>query len=98
MAEKNTPLSNELLEQVGQHPDFPTWRQNGKLPAGPIEQLCEPLKTDPRYVGQPSRFYISAIALVNYIYKTWLALMKFYNTNSKAKPVGEKCSKLMPNS
>jgi hypothetical protein len=76
MAQKNTPLINELLEQVGQHPDFPTRRQNGKLPAGPIEQLCESLKTDPRYVGQPSRFYISAIALVNYIYKTWLALMK----------------------
>ena len=33
MAQKNTPLINELLEQVGQHPDFPTWRQNGKLPA-----------------------------------------------------------------
>ncbi len=76
MAQKNTPLINELLEQVGQHPDFPTRRQNGKLPAGPIEQLCESLKTDPRYVGQPSRFYISTIALVNYIYKTWLALMK----------------------
>ncbi|MEG4859911.1 type V CRISPR-associated protein Cas12k [Microcoleus sp. K1-B1] len=76
MAQKNTPLINELLEQVGQHPDFPTWRQNGKLPAGLIKQLCESLKTDPRYVGQPSRFYMSAIALVNYIYKSWLALMK----------------------
>jgi len=76
MAQKNTPLINELLEQVGQHPDFPTWRQNGKLPAGIVKQLGESLKTDPRYVGQPSRFYMSAIALVNYIYKSWLALMK----------------------
>ncbi|MBD2532008.1 hypothetical protein H6G97_21415 [Nostoc flagelliforme FACHB-838] len=26
--------------------------------------------------GQPARFYTSAIALVNYIYKSWFALMK----------------------
>jgi hypothetical protein len=88
MAQKNTPLINELLEQVGQHPDFPTRRQNGKLPAGIVKQLGESLKTDPRYAGQPSRFYMSAIALVNYIYKSWLALMNGCNTNSKAKPVG----------
>jgi hypothetical protein len=88
MAQKNTPLINELLERIGQHPDFLTWRQNGQLPAGIVKQLGESLKTDPRYASQPSRFYMSAIALVNYIYKSWLALMKFYNTNSKAKPVG----------
>ncbi|MDF0554444.1 type V CRISPR-associated protein Cas12k [Kamptonema sp. UHCC 0994] len=76
MAQKNTPLINELLERVGQHPDFLTWRQNGKLPPGLIKQLYESLKTDPRYAGQPSRFYMSAIALVNYIYKSWFALMK----------------------
>lgn len=76
MAQKNTPLINELLERVGQHPDFPTWRQNGKLPAGLIKQLCEFLKTDSCYAGQPSRFYMSAIALVDYIYKSWFALMK----------------------
>lgn len=76
MAQKNTPLINELLERVGQHPDFLTWRQNGKLPAGLIKQLSESLKTDPRYAGQPSRFYTSALALINYIYKSWFALMK----------------------
>jgi hypothetical protein len=50
-----------------------------------VKQLCEPLKTDPRFIGQPGRFYTSAIcrrrqrfaiALVNYIYKSWFALMK----------------------
>ncbi|HLO47507.1 MAG TPA: type V CRISPR-associated protein Cas12k [Kamptonema sp.] len=76
MAQKNTPLINELLERIGQHPDFLTWRQNGKLPPGLIKQLGESLKTDPRYTGQPSRFYMSAIALINYIYKSWFALMK----------------------
>lgn len=56
MAQKNTPLINELLEQVGQHPDFPTWRQNGKLPAGVIKQLWESLKTDPAISVNPHGF------------------------------------------
>jgi hypothetical protein len=72
MAERNTPLINELLEQIVQHPDFETWRQKGKIPAGIIKQLCEPLRTDSRFIGQPSRFYASAITLVDYIYKSWL--------------------------
>jgi hypothetical protein len=32
MAEKNTPLINELLSQIGKHPEFETWRQKGKQP------------------------------------------------------------------
>jgi TorA maturation chaperone TorD len=70
MAERNTPLINELLAQISQHPDFDTWRQQAKLKAGIIKQLCQPLKTDPRFSGQPGRFYTSAIALVDYIYKS----------------------------
>ncbi|KST63074.1 type V CRISPR-associated protein Cas12k [Mastigocoleus testarum] len=76
MADKNTPLINELLKQVAEHSDFEAWRQKGKIPTGTIKQLCEPLKTDSRFIGQPGRFYTSAIALVSYIYKSWLALMK----------------------
>ncbi|WP_196528848.1 type V CRISPR-associated protein Cas12k [Nostoc commune] len=76
MAQLNTPLINELLRQVSQHPEFETWRQKGKHPIDVVKQLCEPLKTDPRFIGQPGRFYASAIALVNYIYKSWFALMK----------------------
>lgn len=76
MAERNTPLINELLKQIGQHPDFQTWRQKGKLPVGTIKQLCEPLRTDPRYIGQPGRFYSSALALVDYIYKSWLKVQQ----------------------
>ncbi|MEH2335261.1 type V CRISPR-associated protein Cas12k [Nostoc sp.] len=76
MAQLNTPLINELLRQVSQHPEFETWRQKGKHPTDVVKQLCEPLKTDPRFIGQPGRFYASAIALVNYIYKSWFALMK----------------------
>ncbi|MHC5735451.1 type V CRISPR-associated protein Cas12k [Nostoc sp.] len=76
MAELNTPLINELLRQVSQHPEFETWRQKGKHPTSIVKELCQPLKTDPRFIGQPGRFYTSAIALVNYIYKSWFALMK----------------------
>jgi hypothetical protein len=76
MADTNTPLINELLKQVGQHPDFEAWRHKGKLPPGIVKQLCQPLRTDPRFIGQPGRFYMSAIAVVDYIYKAWLALQK----------------------
>ncbi|MEH2046074.1 type V CRISPR-associated protein Cas12k [Nostoc sp.] len=76
MAELNTPLINELLRQVSQHPEFETWRQKGKHPTSIVKELCEPLKTDPPFIGQPARFYTSAITTVNYIYKSWLALMK----------------------
>ncbi|MEH2121285.1 type V CRISPR-associated protein Cas12k [Nostoc sp.] len=76
IAELNTPLINELLRQVNQHPEFETWRQKGKHPTKIVKELCKPLKVDPRFIGQPGRFYASAIALVNYIYKSWFALMK----------------------
>lgn len=76
MTQKNTPLINELLKQVVNLPDFETWKTKGKIPIGTIKNLCELLKTDPRYIGQPARFYTSAIALVEYIYKSWLKLQK----------------------
>lgn len=77
MAELNTPLINELLVQVGQHSDFEKWRQKGKLPANVVSQLWKSnLKSDPRFIGQPSRFYASAIHVVDYIYKSCLALQK----------------------
>nr|7PLA_A Chain A, ShCas12k [Scytonema hofmannii] len=76
MADLNTPLINELLCQLGQHPDFEKWQQKGKLPSTVVSQLCQPLKTDPRFAGQPSRLYMSAIHIVDYIYKSWLAIQK----------------------
>lgn len=76
MAELNTPLINELLILVCQHPDFEAWRHKGKVPTGTIKELCEPLKTDSRFVGQPSRFYASAVATVSYAYKSWLKIQK----------------------
>jgi len=76
MAERNTPLINELLAQISQQKDFETWRQQAKLKAGIVKQLCQPLKSDPRFSGQPGRFYTSAIALVEYIYKSWFKIQQ----------------------
>ncbi|MTJ06698.1 type V CRISPR-associated protein Cas12k [Anabaena sp. UHCC 0204] len=85
MAEKNTPLINELLMQMGKHPELEKWRQKGEPPKGLVNKLCEPLKTDPRFMGQPGRFYTSATALVNYSYKSWLTLMKDYQSQLDGK-------------
>ncbi len=74
MAERNTPLVNELLEQVGQHSEFEAWRQSGRLSTQVVRELCKVIKADPRFIGQPARFYESAIRVVDYIYKSWLAL------------------------
>lgn len=76
MAELNTPLINDILNQIANHPDFETWREKGKLPAGIVKQLSDSLKTDPRYIGQPGRFYTSAITLISYIYKSWFKVQQ----------------------
>ena len=76
MAEKNTPLVNEILWQINNHPDFEQWQSEGKLPSTLVSDLCKSLKTDPLYAGQPSRFYLSVTKLVNYIYKSWLKLQQ----------------------
>jgi len=60
MAQKNTPLVNELLTRVAEHSDFDTWLEQGRLKAATVKQLCQPLKNDPRFIGQPGRFYTSA--------------------------------------
>ncbi|MHC5730874.1 MAG: type V CRISPR-associated protein Cas12k, partial [Nostoc sp.] len=66
----------ELLLHISQHPDFGTWRHQGRFPISTVKQVCEMLKADPPFIGQPARFYTSATTLVNYIYKSWFALMK----------------------
>ncbi|MGQ4648115.1 type V CRISPR-associated protein Cas12k [Lyngbya aestuarii] len=76
MAQKNTPLINEVLNQIGQHPDFETWLQQGRLPAGFVKTLVNSLRTEPPFVGQPGRFYYGAIALIDYLYKSWFALQQ----------------------
>ncbi|MEH2184523.1 type V CRISPR-associated protein Cas12k [Nostoc sp.] len=76
MVEKNTPLINELLEQLGKHPNFETWLQKGEMPKDTIETICDSLKKQERFAGQPGRFYTSAVTLVKEVYKSWFALQK----------------------
>ena len=85
MAHKNTPLIIDLLLHVAQHPDFETWRKKGKIAKGIITQLCQSLKIDPRFIGQPGRFYTSAITFVDCIYKSWLELMKLNQRRLEGK-------------
>ena len=73
MAEKNTPLINELLKSVSQQSDFEVWCRKGGLPKSAVKQLCDALKRDPRFVGQPGRFYSSAERTVHQTYEAWLA-------------------------
>jgi hypothetical protein len=76
MAEKNTPLINELLLLVRQHSDFGTWRTRGTLPDKAVQQICKPLREDSRFAGQPGRFYTSAEKTVQRNYEAWLASHK----------------------
>lgn len=74
MSNSNTPLINDLLKRVSQHPDFEIWQHRGTVPNSAIKELCEPLKEV--YSGQPARFYASAILMVTYTYESWLALQQ----------------------
>lgn len=76
MVEKNTPLINELLEQLGKHPNFETWLQKGEMPKDTIETICDSLKKQEPFADQPGRFYTSAVTLVKEVYKSWFALQK----------------------
>ncbi len=76
MAELNTPFINELLQKVAQYPEFEEWRQAGRLQVAVIRELGNDLKKDPRFLGQPARFYTSGIRLVEYIFKSWLKLQQ----------------------
>lgn len=76
MDQLNTPLINELLKQVGQHSDFESWLQKGKLKSGIVRDLCKPLRDLERFQGQPGRFYDSAIAQVEDTYKSTLAVQQ----------------------
>ena len=76
MVEKNTPLINELFKQLAEYPDLEIWKQKGKLPPGIVKKICQPLRNKPEYQGQPGRFYSSAIAMVDFVYRSWLKVTK----------------------
>jgi hypothetical protein len=76
MAERNTPLINEVLSQIPQHSDFAIWQRRGSLPDAPAKKLIDTLKQDPRFTDQPVWYYISAQKQVTYTFKSWLSLQR----------------------
>ena len=85
MTQKNTPLINELLAQVPNHPNFEEWLHKGNLPKKAIKQLCAPLRKQEPFVNQPGRFYDSAIAIVHNMFGSWLKVQKDLRGKIKGK-------------
>jgi hypothetical protein len=44
MAQKNTPLINEILLRIKQHPDFPEWKRKKRLPKDFLARQIAELK------------------------------------------------------
>ena len=76
MVKKNTPLINEILSNIRQHPDFSQWRDSVRLPKNFLAGQIKELKNDPRFQGQPSRFYASVGKIIDYIYKSWFKIQR----------------------
>jgi hypothetical protein len=76
MAERNTPLVNEVLRQLPEHSDFPKWQQRGKLPDLPVKRLIDSLKADSRFCDQLVWYYISAQKQAAYTFRSWLSFQK----------------------
>lgn len=74
MTEKHTPLVNELLQRIAQDSHFQEWCDVGKIPLATASETCKQLKQEPRFEGQPGRFYSSATTTMHRIFKSWLAL------------------------
>lgn len=75
-ADKNTPLINALIRELVNHPEFESWRAKGRHPSDVVTKLSRTLKTDPQFAGQPSRFFMSAEKVVNYIFKSWFKIQR----------------------
>ncbi|MBR8829666.1 MAG: hypothetical protein N5P05_001384 [Chroococcopsis gigantea SAG 12.99] len=76
MAGKNTPLINELLSRINQHPDFEEWFKAGSIPKKAMNSICDDLKKQEAYSGQPGRFYTSTMFLVDYMLKSWFEIQQ----------------------
>lgn len=85
MVEKNTPLINELFKQLAEHQDLEIWKEKGKLPGGLVKNLCQLLKEHSKYKDQPGRFYGSAIAMVDFVYRSWLKVRKGWTYELKGQ-------------
>ncbi|MEO1431944.1 MAG: type V CRISPR-associated protein Cas12k [Cyanobacteria bacterium J06633_8] len=76
MKEKNTPLINEIFHRLKEYPNFEQWLEKGQVPDSFIKELCQSLKKQEPFAGQPGRFYTSAETMVKEVYKSWFALQQ----------------------
>ncbi len=76
MAEKNTPLINEIFNRLQKCPGVEQWFEKGQVPDSFIKELCKSLKTQEPFAGQPGRFYTSAETMVKEAYKSLFALQQ----------------------
>jgi transposase len=74
--EKYTLLVSELLDKIGNSPDFSTWQEKREITQDQVETVLKTLKDHPDYTGLPPRFYTSAKFITYETYKSWLALQK----------------------
>jgi len=74
-AKLNTPLINELLDQISKDSRFEEWCLKGSVSQKVVkDEFCQPLRSDPRFIGQPGRFYASVIVTVSRIFKSWMCI------------------------
>lgn len=83
--ERYTLLVNLLLEQVGQSPEFEKWKCQGWVPDQEVKKLCEFIKEEERFKGLPSRFYMSAQALVRDTFDGWVKLQQHLSRKVNGK-------------
>lgn len=76
MAQPYSELVKDLLEYIANHPDFPVWLQQFRLPDALIKDFVKTHKTQSPCKDLPGRFRDSAVILVKNIYASWFAVQK----------------------
>jgi hypothetical protein len=67
----STQLCKDLNDRIGQHADFPTWKQDGSIPDKTLKELWNAARGNAPYEGMPERFARSAWLRVQNIYAGW---------------------------
>lgn len=67
----STQLCKVLNDQIGQHPEFETWKENRSIPREKLKSLWNLARNSPPYAEMPERFNRSAWLRVKNIYAGW---------------------------
>ena len=72
----STQLGKVLNDQISQHPEFETWRNNGSIPVGVLKDLWDLERSQAPYKQIPERFNRSAWLSIKNIYAGWFKTQK----------------------